>query len=936
MAKKEVVFGVKVETGKSIKNVQDLDKELNNLNKTTDKTTKATEETGKAFDENATFAEKYGEELQPLTTRLGEAEDRMYELALAGEQSSEEYQRLLEVVTNYRRTQIQTDAVVDASSQTMSQKLVGSVEFGAAAFQGYESAVALAGVESEALVQTMVKLQAIQGLVGSLQSLQENYKNLTATFSGLGKKVKNFGDTLKKNTIFQKANNIATTIASGVMKLFGVSVAQTSIGFKALKAAIISTGIGALIIGVGALISKMGDWISSEKELEEASKARAKAQQDAIRDLEVEQEIERLRAEAQGQSLSESIKMQIQHTKDLRQQYRDQAADQYNHYSKLYDDDWGPINDSTKAAYDSHIELINQAEQQGNKLKLLNAKLQLAIEQEAIENTEKNNEEIIRLEKMKNQALENEYNREIALLRAKGEDTFELEKEELKRKIELEIENQSLLNQVLGQESEIVKDLKNKLEVLEINHNKKISGERKQAYQKYKSNLQKRNSEIIATLKMQYDDQVKLVEQYNDLRIEAIEDGRKRELEENEQAYKKFERQFLDERIQDEINAQNELFKIGKIKAEEYEKNISEIRSTARERLTEQERQILVTREIAFLRSIEKINKDYDQQDLESEKVKEERRKELLDHYQNLFKDQFQTQLDDERKANEEAMKQLEEAHKLGLISEGEFYLSKLKLANDLADAEKEIEREKNEYIKEQQIKAREEQLKGITKVLEAAQQGLDGLNQINDLVNEIDQARLNKIATNREENLESLDQNLEAQLRREDLTAEQKAQIEENFAQQKFTIQQKAFEEEEKIKKAQFNRDKALKLAQVSIDTASAIVKAIQLFGPPPSPLGIAGIASAGVIGLTQALAILNQQYQGGSAPSPPQIGGGQSAGALAGAGASAFTANTQAEQTDLSTIGEDVPVSQVVVLESDITGTQSKVAVQEAKSSF
>ena len=57
MAKKEVVFGVKVETGKSIKNVQDLDKELNNLNKTTEKTTEATEETGKAFNENATFAQ---------------------------------------------------------------------------------------------------------------------------------------------------------------------------------------------------------------------------------------------------------------------------------------------------------------------------------------------------------------------------------------------------------------------------------------------------------------------------------------------------------------------------------------------------------------------------------------------------------------------------------------------------------------------------------------------------------------------------------------------------------------------------------------------------------------------------------------------------------------------------------------------------------------
>ena len=33
--------------------------------------------------------------LQPLTTRLGEAEDRLYELALAGDTTSKEYQELL-------------------------------------------------------------------------------------------------------------------------------------------------------------------------------------------------------------------------------------------------------------------------------------------------------------------------------------------------------------------------------------------------------------------------------------------------------------------------------------------------------------------------------------------------------------------------------------------------------------------------------------------------------------------------------------------------------------------------------------------------------------------------------------------------------------------------------------------------------------------------
>ena len=178
MATKEAVFNLKVNTGNSVKDVQDLDKSLDNLNE-------ALDESAKAIDKNSTFAEKYGDELQPLTTRLGEAEDRLYELALAGEQASDEYKELLETVTNYRKTQIAVDATVDASAQTMSQKLVTSVEFGASAFQAYESAVALAGVESEALVQTMVKLQAIQGLVGSIRGLQEGLGTVTPLFTKL-------------------------------------------------------------------------------------------------------------------------------------------------------------------------------------------------------------------------------------------------------------------------------------------------------------------------------------------------------------------------------------------------------------------------------------------------------------------------------------------------------------------------------------------------------------------------------------------------------------------------------------------------------------------------------------------------------------------------------------------------------------------------------
>ena len=43
---------------------------------------------------NKTFEQVYGE-IQPLTTRMGEAEDRLYELAAAGDTASREYQELL-------------------------------------------------------------------------------------------------------------------------------------------------------------------------------------------------------------------------------------------------------------------------------------------------------------------------------------------------------------------------------------------------------------------------------------------------------------------------------------------------------------------------------------------------------------------------------------------------------------------------------------------------------------------------------------------------------------------------------------------------------------------------------------------------------------------------------------------------------------------------
>jgi hypothetical protein len=148
-----------------------------------------------------------------------------------------------------------------------------------------------------------------------------------------------------------------------------------------------------------------------------------------------------------------------------------------------------------------------------------------------------------------------------------------------------------------------------------------------------------------------------------------------------------------------------------------------------------------------------------------------------------------------------------------------------------------------------------------------------------------------------------------------------------------------KAFNEEEKIKKAQFNRDKALRIAQATIDTASAIVKSIADNGGVP--LGIPFGVLAGAMGLAQIGAIASTQYKGGSAPSMPSLSGGGGGGGMAGAGASSFSAQppTNAGTSTEGLLGNAVnqaPVSQVFVLESDISQTQSKVKLQETKTSW
>jgi hypothetical protein len=187
---------------------------LSNSLKGVDQAAKGVNTSFKSVD--ATFEQVYGE-LQPLTTRLGEAEDRLYELALAGKTTSQEYKELLATVTKYRSTQIATDKVVDAAATKLSAKLGGALQGVASGFSLAQGAQALMGVESEKLQQTLLKVQAAMAVSQGITGLSE----AANSFKALGTSAK--------------------TALSGI------------------RSGIAATGVGLLVVALGTIVAYWDD-----------------------------------------------------------------------------------------------------------------------------------------------------------------------------------------------------------------------------------------------------------------------------------------------------------------------------------------------------------------------------------------------------------------------------------------------------------------------------------------------------------------------------------------------------------------------------------------------------------------------------------------------------------------------------------------------------
>jgi hypothetical protein len=834
MATKEAVFSLKVDTGSSVNDIKSFDQAVNSLNKDVN-TLQSTVAEGAGTD---VFADKLTElnakvDAGGLTMReMTKAMKEYQNIAAQAGMESPVGQAAIAAAGSLKDGIGDIKSQVNAlSSDTVKlDTAMGALQGGAAVFQGISSAIALAGVEDEKLMQTMVKLQAVQGVMNSINEVAIilNEEHVVG---------------MQLRAFYEKAYALAVGTSTGALKLF--------------RLALVATGIGALVVGIGLLVA---NWDKVTAAVGRAVNWFSKLGNGVKMVMMV---------------FMPFIAIIMLVVKGLQM-------------LGLVEDD----EDKKRAA--THAKRMQRIQKQMEKERELRA-----AQKQAFENGQK------------------QYDREIALAEALGQSTVKLRQQKIQSSIDYQKE----------QIKEIENGIKQFEQIEKMLPWMKNMGKEEKAEAKKKLNGMKEDLKDSENEK-------KIIQ------INANKDGADRA---KEQAKKLADQQKeIDDRLLEEKNqlimdleaAENAYYDSLKTARQLDEEKVGDYYFNLKERAKGKTEDLAIL-DLAEKKALADIADKYNKIELASIEEKYKKQRDARRMIQGYLLDQYKLALVDFDNAQRDEIKTLEDNLAANLISRDQYDAALVAMVALREKKIADIEKQKVADAKAAAQKKFEEDTAAISAGLDVAAQAVDSLSAINDAMNEVQDNKLKAMQANTDSQLSELDKQKENELKNANLTAAQKQAIEDKYALAKYNLQKKQFDAEDKIKREQFKRDKALKLASIAISTAQAVMQSIATGGGIPTgiPFGIA----AGIVGAAQLAAVMSTKYEGGTAPAMPEVGGGATSTASAtqiGGG------STNAQTTSLADYlpggANGPPISQVVVLESDITGTQQKVQTQQSLSTY
>lgn len=173
-----------------------------------------------------------------LKTQLRQAQNEVNELSKKFGATSEQAVSAAKKAAELKDAIGDAKALTDAFNPDAKFKALTSTLGGVAGgFSAVQGAVGLLGEESQSVEKAILKVQSAMAISQGVQAIGESVDSF-----------KQLGAVIRATTLYQKALAGATAVQTFVMN--GATLAA-----KALRGALIATGVGALVVGVGLLIA---------------------------------------------------------------------------------------------------------------------------------------------------------------------------------------------------------------------------------------------------------------------------------------------------------------------------------------------------------------------------------------------------------------------------------------------------------------------------------------------------------------------------------------------------------------------------------------------------------------------------------------------------------------------------------------------------------
>ena len=173
----------------------------------------------------------------------------------------------IKVNADTKQAEANLDSLGNAADQTSQEMLgVADTAFTVAetitgSFAIATGAIGLFAGENERMQKIAAKANSVIAIALGVRQLAEQRLNIQ----------------ILANTVATKLNAAANTATASVMRALGIAVNTTTASFKAMKIALVTTGVGALVVGLGFAIEKIMSFGKEQEKVNEITEDQSDA-----------------------------------------------------------------------------------------------------------------------------------------------------------------------------------------------------------------------------------------------------------------------------------------------------------------------------------------------------------------------------------------------------------------------------------------------------------------------------------------------------------------------------------------------------------------------------------------------------------------------------------------------------------------------------------